>query len=266
VNLTWSILILTQARRESRFLALLDVLLPQAERVEGVEVVALRNYGGRLQWELASLRQAMLDDAHGRWVSFVDDDDMIDPGYVPTVLAAIADAPMAEFVAFPVANYEGGDGAGISPVPGKPLSQIEDESLPGTWTPRATEYGWASRVTLTGLQYGGWRNDADAYIRDITHINPVLAAHARMAGFGAAARVFESDQPSEDKGYAARLRPLLAGCEQAVISRVLYHYRHDNRDTVQSGPAPRTSGSPVPVITSPVFRWHPASEGVGVPS
>jgi hypothetical protein len=255
VSPLWSILVLTQARREEKFLGLLAVLLPQAEAAGDTEVVALRNYGGRQQHELAPLRQALLDDAAGRWVSFVDDDDMVSAGYVSAVTAAIAAAPLAEFVAFRVVNYETGVPGG-SPVAGKPLTQVVAETPPGGWT----AYGRVDRVTRTGLQYGGWRNEENAYIRDITHVNPVLTALARRAGFGMAARMSESDQPSEDKGYAGRLRPLLNGCEQADIRRVLYHYRHDTGDSVQSGASPRTAPVPAPVIASPAFRWHPASE------
>lgn len=255
MSVTWSILILTQARREAKFLGLLGVLLPQAEAAGDVEVVALRNYGGRLQWQLAPLRQVLLDGARGRWSSFIDDDDMVTGDYVSRVLTAIAAVPLAEFVAFRVANYETGVPGG-SPVPGKPLTQVVAETPRGGWTP----YGRIDRVTLTGLQHGGWRNEENAYIRDITHINPVLTVHARAAGFGMPARMFESDQPSEDKGYAGRLRQLLSGRGQADIGRVLYHYRHDQADSVQTGAAPRTGRCPAPVIVSPAFRWHPASE------
>jgi hypothetical protein len=84
----------------------------------------------------------------------------------------------------------------------------------------------------------------------------VLASHARRAGFGLPARS-GAGQPSEDKGYAARLRPLLSGCGEADIPRVLYRYRHDNSDSVQAGLTAVTAPVPRPVITSPAFRWHP---------
>jgi hypothetical protein len=131
-GLTWSILILTQARRQHKFLGLLNVLLPQAEAAGDVEVVALRNYGGYTQDGLGPLRQALLDDARGTWVSFADDDDMVTADYVAAVRAAIDGCPLAEFIALRVMVYEAGVPGG-SPVPGKPLTQVvaEAERAPG---------------------------------------------------------------------------------------------------------------------------------------
>ena len=144
----WSILIATLAHRKDSLAALLRVLLPQAERFPGqVEVVALRNRGALTVGEY---RQKLLEDARGKYVSFVDDDDLVAGDFVTAVLAAMVGEP--DYVAFRHQMYSGG-----VPEP---------------------------RVTITGLSFGGWRDTDVAMVRDVTHINPVRAELARKAGFG----------------------------------------------------------------------------------
>ena len=221
----WSILIPTTAAREDRFLDLLGVLLPQAEARLGagymIEVVALRNCGGLSLPELGQLRQALLEDARGEFLSFVDDDDMVEQDFIPAVLEAIGTAPVPpDYVAFRHAYYEGGQ---------------RDP-----------------RPVITGLQHGGWADTPVAMYRPVTHINPVRAELARNAGF-------HSTEGPEDYPYDVALSELLRGRPQAEVQRVLYHYRHNWQDSVQAGSVPRLSGTPLPPVSSPCFRWHPWS-------
>jgi hypothetical protein len=216
----WSILIATLAYRQEKLRRLLGVLLPQADQAPGqVEVVALRNTG---EWSIGEIRQALLEDARGAYVSFVDDDDLVEPDFVPAVLAAMESGP--DYIAFRHAYYEGG---------------VFD------------------RETVTGIQHGGWFNTPGCYVRDVTHVNPVLTGLARRAGF--------SDMGSgEDVAYADRLRPLLRS--QAEIDRVLYRYFHDWSGSVQAGLPPQVflrryrHLCRLPV-DSPSFRWHDWSTG-----
>jgi Glycosyl transferase family 2 len=143
---TWSILIATLARRQEKLLRLLAVLLPQAEASGRVEVVALHNKG---EHSIGRFRQALLEDARGMYVSFVDDDDMVEPDFVAAVLEAAAGSP--DYIAFRHAYYENG---------------VRDR-----------------HVTVTGIQYQGWFDTPDFYFRDVTHINPVRTELALKAGF-----------------------------------------------------------------------------------
>ena len=162
----WSVLIPTLASRHDQLLRLLGVLLPQAEAHGGVEVVALHNNG---EWPLGEIRQALLTGARGKYVSFVDDDDLVEPDYVELVTGAMVGDP--DFVAFGVALYVDGT---LHPYP-----------------------------TVTGLQYGGWYDSGAVMYRDITHVNPVRTSLAVQADFR------KPHDGWEDRGYVWAVRPLL---------------------------------------------------------
>jgi hypothetical protein len=209
----WSILTPTLSTRTGMLSELLSVLLPQCEADGRVEVVGLFNRGER---PLGTLRQALLDAAAGEYVSFVDDDDMVEPDYVAAVTAAMGGRP--DYVAFEMAYY-----------------------VDGVRQP--------CRV-VTGIGYDGWYTGADhsgqlLLVRDVTHVNPARRVLAQRSGFPAM-------QTGEDYPYIAGLRPLLR--TQVAIPRVLYHYRHRYADSAQhtlaAGP-----DAPRPVIDSPCFRW-----------
>jgi hypothetical protein len=87
----WSILIPTLASREAKFLELLGVLLPQVESSAAeIEVVALHNDG---EWSLPEIRQQLLETSRGRYLSYIDDDDLV-PGYfVDEVVKALQEEP-----------------------------------------------------------------------------------------------------------------------------------------------------------------------------
>lgn len=219
----WTIAVLTVTSREELFRVLADELLVQAawQRGRPVEVVALRNPGGLTMPEVGALRQALLDDAQGEFVSFVDDDDMVEKDYVSAVMHALSCAPQpVDFVAFWHAYYHNG---------------VREP-----------------RPVVTGLQYGGWYDTPEALVRDITHINPVRTEIARKAGFHAT-------EGAEDYPYDAALRELLKDSCQAEVHRVLYHYFHSEASSVQRGTVPVIEPGPRLVVTSPAFRWHPAS-------
>lgn len=146
-DVLWSILIPTLSSRREKLRRLLDVLLPQAEEDGCVEVVALHNDGEK---PLAEYRQALLEDARGEYLSFVDDDDLVAADFVAAVTAAMYTRP--DFIAFEAAYYRDGR---------------------------------FDSCVRTGLQYQTWRDDGDRRDRDVTHLNPVRAELARQADFRA---------------------------------------------------------------------------------
>jgi hypothetical protein len=214
-EILWSILCATLSSRQAKFLDLMSVLLPQAEADGQVEVVGLHNDGERT---LADYRQALLQDARGEYLSFLDDDDMVEPDFVAAVTAAMEGRP--DYVAFHHAYWEGG---------------VRDP-----------------RPVVTGMGHGGWHDTAQALFRDVTQINPVRSVIARQADFRAETGAME------DWAYVAAVRPLLH--TQTEIPRVLYHYRHDPRDSNQYGLKPHAH-APRPQVSSPCFRWHEWSTG-----
>ncbi len=75
----WSILILTQPSRASFLKRLLDCLEPQVAACEGAEI-RFRTFDNSMK--LGANRQAMIDEAEGEYISFVDDDDCVSTQYV----------------------------------------------------------------------------------------------------------------------------------------------------------------------------------------
>lgn len=217
-RLTWSVLIPTLSSRHDLLARLLGVLLPQAEASPGVEVVGLHNDGN---WPLADIRQALLDDARGDWVSFADDDDLVEPDFVATVLACLGKDP--DCVAFWHALY---------------VDDVPDS--------RRVHTGIARSASLQG-----WHETADGYACNINHVSPVRTGLARKAGF----RVVDG---WEDRGYVQALQPLLRTHEE--IPRVLYHYYHRTSGSASTTLGPHAY-APRPAVSSPAFRWHPWSTG-----
>lgn len=166
-DILWSVLVPTLSSRQQKFLRLLGVLLPQCERHGQVEVVALQNDGEK---DIAGYRQALLEDARGDYVSYVDDDDMVEADFVAAVTTAMDGWP--DMVAFRVAYYEDGK---LNP-----------------------------RPTITGIRYDRWYDTDQAMIRDVTHINPVRSVIAKHADF----RVPHGNG-REDWSYVSGVRPLL---------------------------------------------------------
>jgi hypothetical protein len=178
----WSILIPTLSSRHDFLAQLLDVLLPQAEACPGIEVVALHNDGN---WPLMDIRQALLDDARGEWLSFADDDDMVEADFVPAVAACLEKDP--DYVAFQHAFY-----------------------VDGHRDPRTVH---------TGINLGGWHDLPDRYVRDVTHVNPVRSSLARQAGYRQLVGGWE------DRGYDWALRPLLRTQEEIPRVMYHYYSR-----------------------------------------
>jgi glycosyltransferase involved in cell wall biosynthesis len=210
----WSVLICTLASRREKLTRLLAYLLPQCETDGRVEVIAYRDNG---QVSVAAKRQALLDAAAGKYVSFVDDDDVVDPQFVALVTTAMGKDP--DYVAFPNAYYV----AGVR----QPV-----------------------RI-LVGLQHGGWRDDTAGGLlyRDITHVNPVRASIAKQADFLAG-----PGWVGEDWGYTQTVRKLARTQAEAGGGKPLYHYFHDPADSVQHGTQGRDALLRAEV-DSPCFRW-----------
>jgi hypothetical protein len=218
----WSIGIATLASRREKLARLLAVLLPQCEADGRVEVLGFWDNGER---SLADKRQVTLEAARGEFISFVDDDDMVDPQFVHWVAGAMTSGhfvrpsggdALPDYIAFEHAYYISGVRQGV-------------------------------RI-LTGLQYTSWTDEPGGGVlyRDITQVNPVRTELAKTADFRA------KSLGAEDWSYVCQVRPLLR--TQVDVPRVLYHYFHDPADSNQYQLAPH---QPLPRLepASPCFRW-----------
>lgn len=138
-----SILIATLGWRKESFNKLLDALLPQVER-NNIEVVAYWNNGEK---SIGEIRQALIEDAKGEYVCFIDDDDMVPDCYCDEICWALG----KDYVGFEV--------------------QLFNE---GKVMPRV----------FHSIRYGVWHDDETGYYRGVTHLNPIKRELAIQGSFG----------------------------------------------------------------------------------
>lgn len=142
---TWDLLLCSIEHRTDMLTELLDELGRQ--RVPGVGVRVFRD---NLETEYGEKCQRLLDSSKADYISFLDDDDWIEPDFIPTIMGALAERP--DYVGFRV-----------------------------KWT----EDGNPQLPVIHSLQYHGWVNGPDALYRDIVHFNPIrrdLAVQAPWEG------------------------------------------------------------------------------------
>lgn len=136
-------------------------------------------------------RNNLLHKANGRFVCFVDDDDMVSPSYIDDIVAAI-------------------------------LADLEADciGLEGTMT----ENGTNPRRFIHSITCGGYYEKDGVFYRTPNHLNPVRADHARAAGFPA-------KNCGEDTEYAQRLQANGSLRKETMIPRQIYQYRFDRNKT-----------------------------------
>jgi hypothetical protein len=222
----WTILIPTIGERAELFRRLMtDHLLPQVDRAGGrVLVRAWLNNGSP---PLPEIRQRMVMAAATPYLSFVDDDDLVSPDFVPEVLRALESGP--DYVGFRVQCYSNG-------------------------APTA--------VAHHSLAHRRWYNDrrGGRYLRDISHINPMRTRLAQGADF----RRVRPGRP-EDRAWVEQLRAQRTLRTEVVIDRIMYHYlyststvpgegsRWERHRTVHPADLNRLTGE----FGSPYFAWSP---------
>lgn len=143
----WTVLIATLGRRQQALSHLLDVLLPQVDRMSGqVTVEALWNNGERSQ---GCVRQDLLEHSTAGYVCFVDDDDMIPGDYVEKIFPLLDGV---DYVGFKV--------------------DVLHHGVPET-------HG----IAIHSLENRRWY-EKDGYLyRDVSHLNPVKRELAMKVPF-----------------------------------------------------------------------------------
>jgi len=137
-----SILIPTIGRRNEKFLELLAGLLPQIKGHD-IEIVAYWNNG---EHSIGEIRQALLEEAKGEYVCFIDDDDSVPDYYCAEVMKALG----KDYVGFEVELFNN-----------------------GVKMPRV----------FHSIRYGVWHQDDDGYYRGVTHLNPIKRSIAIKGRF-----------------------------------------------------------------------------------
>jgi glycosyltransferase involved in cell wall biosynthesis len=147
----WQILVCSIWHRTGLLTELLDALAEQM--LPGVGVIVFRD---NLQTGYGDKCQALLEASTAEYVSFIDDDDMIDRDFVALIVAALERRP--DYVGFNV---------------------------------RHTEDGVLQVPVIHSLEYPGWHNTPELLTRDIAHFNPIrreLALLSRWYGGNGADR------------------------------------------------------------------------------
>jgi len=212
---TWTILIPTLGQRADRFQSLVAELLTQVQWYQGqVTITALWNNGER---PLSHLRQALVESATSRYISFIDDDDRVPPYHVLRVMEVI----------------------------GRPWDKVDVVG----WRMQCIQDGTELKPTFHSIKYDGWSDDEHGFYRDVSHLNPIRAEIARQVDF-------RRGDPPEDVSWADQLRSLIrdAGIVEGYVPDVMYYYQANSNDTTWRGVTP-TETYVRPEIDSPYFQW-----------
>jgi hypothetical protein len=110
--------------------------------------VGVRVFRDNLETEYGPKCQALLDSSGAEYVSFIDDDDLVVPDYVSTILAGLESRP--DYVGFNVLYTENGE-----------------PQLPVTHS----------------LAYPHWITGVDHLYRDIVHFNPIRRELAKQSAW-----------------------------------------------------------------------------------
>lgn len=219
--------ICTVPGREVKLECLMSILREQVKDAgEGkVEIIIEHDDGSE---HTGTKRQKILDKANGRFVSFIDDDDLVSIHYVSRILASIEANPYQDAIGF---------------------------------TGRMTTNGVDPRTfvhELTGNPE--WRTEGLVYYRTPGHLNPVRIDLARRTGFKAMTY-------GEDMRYCKELFPLLKVSEM-LWGDPMYFYLYEPKQSEASKrknkPTPDGHGEAATVTAEPKqeLRARPRKAGI----
>lgn len=146
------------------------------------EIVALHNRGER---SLGELRDALVKDARGEYVCFVDDDDTVSADYCNRIRPVLDGT--VDYIGFKVAM---------------------------------TVDGLRQRGVVHSLEYRGWSQDENGFYRDISHLNPIRRELALQGSFA----VPHTGAGGEDQSWSDQLRSLDVVKTQHFINWPMYFY------------------------------------------
>ena len=184
--LTVGILSLDDDVRRTYMNRLLNVFNSQMtnEHKEKVEIIINSDNGSKTVGEK---RNEVLDIASGKYICFVDDDDLVDDKYIETILKVIEQNPEIDAIGFTGMFYVNGNG---------------------------------SMYFKHANQYGGHYKDArGVQHRPINHLNPIRLEIAKQIRF-------DNKNFGEDSDYCDRLFDSKLIQSEAIIDGItMYHYR-----------------------------------------
>ncbi len=141
-----SILIATVGERTECFMDLVAALATQVPPYKNqIEVLI---YWNNFEKPLAEIRQALVEEAKGDYVCFIDDDDSVPPYYCDRIMEALTTSP----------DYVG-------------------------WRMQLWWNGEKMKPTYHSIRYPEWSDDAHGYYRNTSHLNPIKREIALQVPF-----------------------------------------------------------------------------------
>lgn len=150
----WSILICTVRNRRAGLACVWDELEQQIEEcgAKGIEILSFCDNKMRT---VGYKRQAMLDIARGRYLSFVDDDDMPLDGYIREIYSVLTDGPRPDVVSFNIKVTIDGAQTGVVHMGMRHVPKQKDAPLveyepPGIGRPPHMLAVWRTEIARKG--------------------------------------------------------------------------------------------------------------------
>lgn len=232
----WSILILTMPLRKALLDRLLKVLEPQishnghsGHNGHNVELIVRESDAN---FPVGENRELMRREARGKYISFIDDDDLVPPHFVSRILPLLGgtDQNLSP-------QRRGGRGGLKSDLAQdssahSAYSAVQDSvdyiGFNLEWRHNG-EFGCIERRSLqfNHPQHGGVWNDREGRYRDLSHVNPMrreLALRVAMSGW-----------PGEDNRWADALRDLRIVKTEHYLDETLYYYLTRSRKPELTG-------------------------------
>lgn len=222
----WTICIATVPPREKELERLMKRLMPQVDRFKGqIEVLV---YFNNFERSLGYLRQKMIEEARGEYVSHIDDDDLVPEDYCDTIFPLLDGV---DYIGFQVDFRDRGK-----------------KMLP----------------VYHSLKYPRWYQDERGYYRGITHLNPIRTKLALTSKFPSEYTIGEDEQWAN--GIKAETehvidRPMYIYLHQGDES-VAYKYTDNDEEAKEHHRnfRPKPVDTPRrPTINGIYYRFHPES-------
>lgn len=140
----WSLLIATVGQRNDRFEKLVKELLRQVKPFKGkIEILA---YWNNFETSLSTIRKELVEEASGKYVSFIDDDDRVAKDYCKQIFPLLN----KDYVGFKV---------------------------------KVISSGKYDRPAFHSIKYDKWWLDEKGYYRHASHLNPIKRSISLEAGW-----------------------------------------------------------------------------------